>query len=679
MQENTKNYFDQPEVWNNTMLLYQEQVLSDILAILPQDVESILDVGCGNGLITNALPELIRVVGLDRSEEALRYVSRETVLGEILQLPFADESFDLVMANDVIEHLTSAQRTQALKELARVASKYVIITVPFLEDLNQSMTKCADCGRYYHVNHHLASFDLKETAELLTPFGYQCHRQILSGDTWESEPPSVVLAKRLLVFELAATDAPLCLYCNSKNVTIAKPVESMTDKLVSMLCLDNHDLIDWSSRRTECINLYAKDSFSTSKLPPGFKDIGGRQVVLDQEKLRSNQIDFQKPEIFKKGFIPLFSKLPYYLSDVVTTEGAILSENHRLLIGFFCCSNNPNQVIELNLSGRVETNGDMTIFIYDDKQGYISLIETKVYGNFFLKIPIPQACLSKYGILFEIRSQNCSITFTTSALTNVESDEIIIHDNHQKKARFWRLVGSDHVDLSLPLYDNYVVERKWMSNPDLLKKHNLPSLSDNDFYNLSSVLQKGYQTLNNEQQTLQVAYQVLQAAHQSLESKNLILQEAYQVLQAAHQSLESKNLTLQEAYQILQAAHQSLESKNLTLQEAYQILQAAHQTLEGEHQTLQETYQSLKGEYQILQTVHETLQIVHQTLQYVTPTLQSESKILQSEYKELQAVYNKTFVRRLKSTIIVIYQKFLTKIKLFRNKLDEQKNSILGK
>ena len=53
---------------------YQLEVRRDLTALLPKDVSNILDVGCGNGYIANALAGRYSVVGVDISTAALRHL-----------------------------------------------------------------------------------------------------------------------------------------------------------------------------------------------------------------------------------------------------------------------------------------------------------------------------------------------------------------------------------------------------------------------------------------------------------------------------------------------------------------------------------------------------------------------------------------------------------------------------
>lgn len=92
---------------------------------------SILDVGCGPGSITLDLAAAVpggRVVGIENTEaplEAARTLAAErgdtsTVfeLADALHLPYADGSFDVVHAHQVLQHLPDPVR--ALREMARV-------------------------------------------------------------------------------------------------------------------------------------------------------------------------------------------------------------------------------------------------------------------------------------------------------------------------------------------------------------------------------------------------------------------------------------------------------------------------------------------------------------------------------------------------------------------------------
>lgn len=127
---------------------------------------SVLDVGCGEGIGTvrmaGVLPEA-RVVGLDVADPGLlaewekrAHPKIEFVAGSAYDLPFEDDSFDLVSAIEVFEHLERPER--ALSEMARVSRRGILLSVPW-EPVWRGMNMAA--GRYLrergntpgHINH----------------------------------------------------------------------------------------------------------------------------------------------------------------------------------------------------------------------------------------------------------------------------------------------------------------------------------------------------------------------------------------------------------------------------------------------------------------------------------------------------------------------------------------------
>lgn len=58
-----------------------------------------------------------------------------------LQLPFGDGAFDVVLSCDTLEHLRAEDRERFIRELARVASRYVILLAPFRFDFNEEAEK----------------------------------------------------------------------------------------------------------------------------------------------------------------------------------------------------------------------------------------------------------------------------------------------------------------------------------------------------------------------------------------------------------------------------------------------------------------------------------------------------------------------------------------------------------
>ncbi len=89
----------------------------------------VLDAGCGTGAFMAFLQERFspdRLAGLDFSAEALRFCRergfQDLVEASVVSLPFADESFDLVVSLDVLCHRSIPDDLVPLREFRRVLS-----------------------------------------------------------------------------------------------------------------------------------------------------------------------------------------------------------------------------------------------------------------------------------------------------------------------------------------------------------------------------------------------------------------------------------------------------------------------------------------------------------------------------------------------------------------------------
>ncbi len=99
-------------------------------------LKTILDAGCGEGFTLAKLQEKgigRDLEGIDYSLEAINVGKKEhpSLLlkqGNIYKLDYKNNSFDLVICSEVLEHLENPQK--ALKEIIRVSKKYILLSVP---------------------------------------------------------------------------------------------------------------------------------------------------------------------------------------------------------------------------------------------------------------------------------------------------------------------------------------------------------------------------------------------------------------------------------------------------------------------------------------------------------------------------------------------------------------------
>lgn len=85
-----------------------------------------LNVGSANGILSYLLSQHSKsVVDLDIDPK-----TEPHIVAALPKLPFPDDSFDVVMCFQVLEHLPFSMFTECISELSRVASKSIILSLP---------------------------------------------------------------------------------------------------------------------------------------------------------------------------------------------------------------------------------------------------------------------------------------------------------------------------------------------------------------------------------------------------------------------------------------------------------------------------------------------------------------------------------------------------------------------
>jgi 2-polyprenyl-3-methyl-5-hydroxy-6-metoxy-1,4-benzoquinol methylase len=155
-----------------------ERSLDRLLAMA--DPESLLDVGCGEGVLTLKWADALgdrRVVGLDLADPKLEAEWRQRsrpnlgfVPGRAEQLPFQEDEFDLVAAIETLEHVPEAE--PAVAEMCRVARRHLLVSVP-REPLWRALNlaRGAYVGALGNTPGHVNHWSKRGFARLLSSYG----------------------------------------------------------------------------------------------------------------------------------------------------------------------------------------------------------------------------------------------------------------------------------------------------------------------------------------------------------------------------------------------------------------------------------------------------------------------------------------------------------------------------
>lgn len=170
--------------------------IAKVLEFIPEDVETILDIGCGNGVITNIIAQKYKVTAVDRSRKALLSVKTNKILASADQIPLPSEKFDMVFSSEMLEHLEEPVLNGSIAEFKRLSKKYIFITVPNDENPDKLSIQCPKCNFIYNRPNHLRSFDANSLMQLFPE--YQILNTVAFGKRVRYYNPRILNLKRNL-------------------------------------------------------------------------------------------------------------------------------------------------------------------------------------------------------------------------------------------------------------------------------------------------------------------------------------------------------------------------------------------------------------------------------------------------------------------------------------------------
>jgi ubiquinone/menaquinone biosynthesis C-methylase UbiE len=126
-----KSALKQIYLWSQKSFAVRYQPVLMALKDLP-DSSKILEVGSG----TLGLSRYLRreITGIDINTKGPRFEHMRLVTANAWDLPFEDQSFDVVVSMDMLEHIPPMYREQVVRELLRVSKSKVFLAFPSGEE-----------------------------------------------------------------------------------------------------------------------------------------------------------------------------------------------------------------------------------------------------------------------------------------------------------------------------------------------------------------------------------------------------------------------------------------------------------------------------------------------------------------------------------------------------------------
>jgi SAM-dependent methyltransferase len=138
----------------------------------------VLNIGAGSGYLERKVQDRKwRPCSLDIDGGIIKKLGSEGIagcVGSAADAPFRGESFDFVIASEVLEHLAPRACDDAIREIARMVRRggWLLGSVPFEENLNDVSTVCPRCGCVFHRWGHQASFSAEKLHAMLSAAGF---------------------------------------------------------------------------------------------------------------------------------------------------------------------------------------------------------------------------------------------------------------------------------------------------------------------------------------------------------------------------------------------------------------------------------------------------------------------------------------------------------------------------
>lgn len=194
-----------------------EAISKCTIQLFPKGVENLLDIGSADGLMATGFKELIpalkNIYVIDLDFQLLEYNPFTAVQADSCKMPFAENSFDVITAAALIEHLHDPR--SFLKECFRILKPsgglFLTCPTPFFEWLATQLGYLKDSG-------HVARYSLSDLGALCKGAGFSVALK-------KKFMPSPILLPRLELLESVMRAAGLSFLFLNQVLGCLKEVE----------------------------------------------------------------------------------------------------------------------------------------------------------------------------------------------------------------------------------------------------------------------------------------------------------------------------------------------------------------------------------------------------------------------------------------------------------------------
>jgi len=166
--------------------LYQRRWNDKILNYLPEDQNlSVLDCGCGSGILSGDLVNKYgTVTGIDISGEMIESIDQSVkeritnlVIGDVEELPFRKESFDIIFCRGSLHHLPSPTKALTDMHMSLRSGGYLVLSEPCSDSLLLRIPRKVIINKSAKFTSTHKAFPSTQLLKLLSGIGFTIERK----------------------------------------------------------------------------------------------------------------------------------------------------------------------------------------------------------------------------------------------------------------------------------------------------------------------------------------------------------------------------------------------------------------------------------------------------------------------------------------------------------------------